>query len=215
MKSSIIKKLLMALSGIFLVIFLTQHLLINLTSIIPDQGKTFNAVSHFMGYNPFVQFILQPILMFGVCFHFILGLVIEFKNRKNKSNYAILGIKSSWVSRNMITTGLVILGFLFLHLYDFFIPEINYKYIAALDLDNHRYFEELVHKFHGNLARTLLYCISFFFLGLHLLHGLSSSLQTMGLQKKRLEAVELIAKGYSLIITLGFIIIAFFHYCGD
>ena len=205
----------MALSGIFLVIFLTQHLLINLTSIIPDDGKTFNAVSHFMGYNPFIQFILQPILMFGVCFHFILGLVIEFKNRKNKSNYAISGIKSSWISQNMITTGLVILGFLFLHLYDFFIPEINYKYISSLNADNHRYFEELVHKFHGNLARTLLYCISFFFLGLHLLHGLSSSLQTMGLKKKRLEAVELIVKGYSLIIALGFIIVAVVHYCGD
>ncbi len=205
----------MALSGIFLVVFLTQHLLINLTSIIPDQGKTFNAVSHFMGYNPFVQFILQPILMFGVCFHFIMGLVIEFKNQKHKSNYAIFDIKSSWVSRNMITTGLVVLGFLFLHLYDFFIPEINYKYIATLNVDNHRYFEELTHKFHGNLTRTLLYCISFVFLGLHLLHGLSSSLQTMGLQKKRLEAVELMAKGYSLIIALGFIVVALVHYFGE
>ena len=68
-------------------LFLAQHLLINLTSIIPDNGKTFNAISHFMGYNPFVQFILQPILMFGVCFHFIMGLFIEWGNRKNQINY--------------------------------------------------------------------------------------------------------------------------------
>ena len=126
MKSSIIKKFLMAISGIFLILFLTQHLLINLTSLIPDNGKTFNAISHFMGYNPFVQFILQPILMFGVCFHFIMGFFIELSNRSNRINYAVGGIKSSWVSRNMIITGLVILAFLFLHLYDFFIPEIDY-----------------------------------------------------------------------------------------
>ena len=117
MKSSIIKKFLMAVSGIFLILFLTQHLLINLTSIIPDGGKTFNSISHFMGYNPFVQFILQPVLMFGVCFHFIMGIFIEWGNRSNQINYTVSGIKSSWASRNMITTGLVILAFLFLHLY--------------------------------------------------------------------------------------------------
>ena len=85
MKSSIIKKVSMALSGLFLVIFLTQHLAINLTSIIPDNGKTFNAISHFMGYNPVVQFILQPILMFGVCFHFIMGFVLEYQNRQARN----------------------------------------------------------------------------------------------------------------------------------
>ena len=81
MQSSIVKKVLMALSGIFLMIFLLQHLSINLTSLIPDGGKTFNTISHFMGYNPLVQFVLQPILIFGVFFHFIMGLVLEYENR--------------------------------------------------------------------------------------------------------------------------------------
>ena len=212
MKSSIIKKFLMAVSGIFLILFLTQHLLINLTSIIPDGGKTFNAISHFMGYNPFVQFILQPVLMFGVCFHFIMGIFIEWSNRNNQINYTVSGIRSSWASRNMITTGLVILAFLFLHLYDFFVPEIDYKYIAANSPDNHRYFKELVHKFHDNLARTLIYCASFIFLGFHLLHGLSSSFQTMGLTKKYLKLIDNIAKIYCFGIVAGFIIVALVHY---
>lgn len=212
MKSSIIKKFLMAISGIFLILFLTQHLLINLTSIIPDNGRTFNAISHFMGYNPFVQFILQPVLMFGVCFHFIMGFFIELGNRSNRINYAVGGIKSSWVSRNMITTGLVILAFLFLHLYDFFIPEIDYKYILANSPDNQRYFEELVHKFHGNLSRTLIYCVSFVFLGLHLVHGLSSSFQTMGLKKKYIKLIDIVSKIYSFGIVTGFILVALIHY---
>ena len=77
-KSSIGKKLLMALSGLFLVIFLTQHFLINITSVI--SADIFNALSHFMGTNPIVQFILQPILIFGVIFHFLMGFYLEIFN---------------------------------------------------------------------------------------------------------------------------------------
>ena len=77
MQSSIVKKVLMALSGIFLMIFLLQHLSINLTSLIPDDGKTFNAISHFMGYNPIVQFVLQPILIFGVFFPLYNGIGVR------------------------------------------------------------------------------------------------------------------------------------------
>ena len=96
MQSSIIKKVLMALSGIFLMIFLIQHLSINLTSLIPDDGKTFNKISHFMGYNPIVQFILQPILIFGVIFHFARGLILEYENmHARKQRYTYYNTKSS------------------------------------------------------------------------------------------------------------------------
>ena len=144
MKSSILKKLLMALSGIFLMVFLIQHLAINLTSLIPDDGKTFNQISHFMGYNPLVQFILQPILIFGVCFHFTMGFILEYQNRKARNQkYIYHKTKSSWISKNMIITGLVILGFLALHFYDFWIPEIEYKYIEMELSDSSKYFHEL------------------------------------------------------------------------
>ena len=133
MYTSIIKKVLMALSGIFLMIFLLQHLAINLTSLIPDDGSTFNKISHFMGYNPIVQFILQPILMLGVCFHFSMGVILEYQNRKaRKSKYIYHKTRSSWASKNMIITGLVVLAFLLLHFYDFWLPEIDYKYISQV-----------------------------------------------------------------------------------
>lgn len=68
-KSSLARKWVMALSGLFLVIFLTQHFVINITSVIaPD---TFNSWSHFMGYNPLVQFVAQPILIGGLIVHFL------------------------------------------------------------------------------------------------------------------------------------------------
>ena len=110
MYTSIIKKVLMALSGIFLMVFLLQHLLINLTSLLPDDGKTFNIISHFMGYNPLVQFVLQPILIFGVFFHFTMGIILEYQNKKARNlKYVYHKTRSSWISKNMIITGLVII----------------------------------------------------------------------------------------------------------
>ena len=79
LSSSIARKVAMALSGLFLVFFLAQHFTINITSVIdPD---TFNSWSHFMGHNILVQFILQPVLIFGVVFHFIMGIVLEMQDR--------------------------------------------------------------------------------------------------------------------------------------
>lgn len=213
MKSSIIKKVSMALSGLFLVIFLAQHLTINLTSIIPDNGKTFNTISHFMGYNPIVQFILQPILMFGVCFHFIMGFILEYQNKQARNEkYIYHKTRSSWISKNMIITGLVILAFLGLHFYDFWVPEMEYKYIANEIPDPLKYFHELKEKFYGETTRTTIYCLSFILLGMHLNHGLASSFQSIGVSSSRKNTLRIVANIYSLIISIGFTGIALYHY---
>ena len=80
--SSIGRKFAMALSALFLIIFLLQHFLINFTSVISEE--TFNELSHFMGTNPLVQFLAQPILIFGVLLHFIMGFILEAKNRSSR-----------------------------------------------------------------------------------------------------------------------------------
>lgn len=81
--SSLARKYAMALSGLFLVVFLLQHFIINLTSVFSEE--VFNEISHFMGNNPLVQFVLQPVLIFGVLFHFMMGFVLDIKNRKARS----------------------------------------------------------------------------------------------------------------------------------
>ena len=124
--SSIGRKLIMALSGAFLIVFLTQHLIINLTSLIPDNGKVFNFISHFMGNNPVVQFVLQPVLILGVVIHFVMGMYLEILNQRSRQiSYVRYSGKSgaNWASRNMIISGLVILAFLVMHFYDFWVPE--------------------------------------------------------------------------------------------
>ena len=211
-KSSIGRKIAMALSGIFLIVFLTQHFLINITSVFSEE--IFNMLSHFMGNNPLVQFILQPVLIAGVLFHFVMGFVLEWQNRKARPvTYAMYkGSRNSmFVSRNMIISGIVILSFLALHFYDFWVPEMDYKYVKSLPEDPNRYYEELIHKFE-NPVRVGLYCLSFIFLALHLVHGLSSSTQSLGTNNKYSITIKNISFAFGIGIPLGFCFIALYHY---
>ena len=210
--SSIAKKVAMALSGLFLISFLALHLFLNSISVF--SAETFNTYSHFMGYNPLVQYIFQPILAFGVVFHFVMGFVLEIHNRSARPiRYARNNgsANSSWASRNMIISGLVVLAFLGLHFYDFWFPEMNYKYIQALPQDATRYYPELVHKFHSPV-RTGLYCISFFLLFLHLWHGFNSSMQSVGFNNKFSKALHKLGYAFAVIVPFGFIFIALFHH---
>ena len=202
----------MALSGLFLVFFLLQHFTINLTSVFSEAA--FNQLSHFMGNNPLVQFVLQPILIFGVVFHFVMGFILDLKNRSARSTKYALNkgsANSSWMSRNMIISGGVVLSFLVLHFYDFWIPEMNYKYVEVLPQNPDRYFEEMVHKFE-NPVRVGLYVLSFGFLALHLLHGFSSSFQSLGANNKYTRAIKGATTTFALGISLGFVFIALFHH---
>lgn len=212
LKSSIAKKVAMALSGLFLMLFLAQHFFINMTSVFsPD---VFNSISHFMGNNPLVQFVIQPILIVGVIFHFIMGFVLDFKNRSArpiayaKNNGAA---NSSWASRNMIISGSVILAFLGLHFYDFWVPEMVYKYVAFNPLDETRYFHELAEKFESPV-RTGVYCLSFVLLSLHLKHGFSSSFQSVGFNNKYSRGLKNFGLGFAFVVPFGFIFIALFHH---
>ncbi|HIC31521.1 MAG TPA: succinate dehydrogenase cytochrome b subunit [Flavobacteriaceae bacterium] len=217
LNSSIGRKVAMALSAFFLMIFILQHFAINILSVFsPD---TFNEVSHFMGTFWLIQFVLQPVLIFGVVFHFIIGFVLEIKNKKARQiSYAKNngGANSTWMSRNMIWSGGFILVFLVIHFIDFWFPEINTKYIVGdmsgtLPSGEFRYYEELVHKFEP-IWRVALYCLGFVFLALHLLHGFSSAFQSVGANNKYTKGLKGFGKAYAIIIPLGFIFIALFHH---
>tara|TARA_A100001011_G_scaffold300032_1_gene313247 strand:+ start:7025 stop:7675 length:651 start_codon:yes stop_codon:yes gene_type:complete len=210
--TTIARKVSMALSGLFLILFLGQHFTINITSVFSQ--TTFNFISHFMGNNPIVQFILQPILIFGVVFHFVMGFILQIKNSRSRSvKYVSFkgSANASWVSRNMIITGIVVLSFLGLHFYDFWVPEMKYKYVEILPLDPDRYYGELVHKFH-NPVRVGIYVLSFAFLALHLYHGFASSFQSVGLNNKYTRGIKLFTVAFSVVIPVGFIFVAIFHH---
>tara|TARA_R110001583_G_scaffold15501_2_gene63826 strand:- start:4464 stop:5141 length:678 start_codon:yes stop_codon:yes gene_type:complete len=219
LSSSIARKVAMALSALFLIIFLIIHLAVNLTSLL-SSPDTFNELSHFMGTNPLIQFAMQPILIVGVVFHFVMGFVLELRNKRARNvKYAKFNgaASASWMSRNMVVSGAVILAFIVLHFIDFWIPEINTKYILG-DMsgvlpgeEGYRYFEELHHKFENPL-RVGAYVIAFALLALHLMHGFQSAFQSIGFNNKYTKSVKSLGTIYSIVIPLGFIIIALFHH---
>jgi succinate dehydrogenase / fumarate reductase cytochrome b subunit len=205
----------MALSAFFLMIFLLQHLTINMMSVF--SADLFNEVSHFMGTNPVVQFALQPVLIFGVVFHFIMGFILEIQNNKARNvSYAKNngGANSTWMSRNMIWSGVAILAFIVLHFIDFWFPEINTKFIqgdwSGLHDGQLRYYHELQEKF-VNPARVAAYCVAFVLLGLHLAHGFTSAFQSVGAASLR-KKLGTLGKAYAILVPLGFIIIALYHH---
>ena len=212
LSSSIARKVAMALSALFLIIFLIIHLAVNITSLFSE--SVFNELSHFMGTNPLIQFAMQPVLIFGVVFHFVLGFVLELKNKRARNvKYVKFNSAASatWMSRNMAISGGVILAFIVLHFIDFWIPEINHKYIEILPENPTRYFHELQEKF-VNPMRVGAYVIAFVLLSLHLMHGFQSAFQSIGFNNKYSKFVKSLGKFYAIVIPLGFIIIALYHY---
>ena len=211
--SSIGRKYAMALSALFLLSFLVLHLVVNLLSLFGPE--VYNNASNFMGYNPLVQYIMQPILVAGVIFHFVMGFVLEIRNRAARPiKYGMNNPSqnSTWMSRNMIISGLVILAFLGLHMYDFWYHEMNYKYIEGLPVQKERFFTDLHQKFE-NPIRVGLYIVSFVLLGLHLAHGFQSSFQSIGARHpKYTPVVKAIGTWFSILVPAGFIVIALFHF---
>lgn len=196
--------------------FLMQHLFINLLSVFsPD---AFNMVSQFMGVNPLIQFVMQPVLMFSVVFHFAWGIKLELENNSARNvKYAVNNgaANSTWMSRNMVISGGVVLAFLALHFYDFWIPEINTKFIqgdwSGMHNGHLRFYDELVHHFQ-NPIRVTLYLVSFVFLMLHLLHGFQSAFQTIGFNhNKYTPIIKILGNVYAIIIPLGFMFVAIYH----
>lgn len=216
LSSSIARKVAMSLSALFLISFLLIHVAINLVSVCsPD---LFNELSHFMGTNPLIQYGLQPVLVLGVIFHFVLGFILELRNKRARNvKYAKFNgaASATWMSRNMVISGAVILAFLILHFIDFWIPEMNTKYVlgdmSGMIDGEYRYFTELQHKF-VSPVRVGAYVVSFVLLALHLMHGFQSAFQSIGINNRYSGFIKGLGKWYSILIPAGFIFVALYHF---
>ncbi len=202
--SSLGRKIVMSLSGFFLITFLLVHLGVNLTLFIG--ADTFNVASHFMATNPLIQ-VMQYVLAAGFIIHIVMGIILELKNRASrpikyaKNNAAA---NSGWASRNMIITGILVLFFLVLHIKDFFV-EIKFGEVH----DDY----QLVTKLFANPIYVLIYVIAFILLGIHLSHGFQSAFTSVGARSpKYLKYVKILGMAFSYIMAFGFSIIAIYFY---
>jgi succinate dehydrogenase / fumarate reductase cytochrome b subunit len=122
--SSIGKKFVMALTGLFLISFLVVHVGINACIWANDDGEMFNKAAHFMGTTIVVRIIEVGLFAF-IILHIVQGFVLEIQNRKRRNiGYAVnLGNSGSkWYSRSMGLLGTLLLFFLVMHIYHFWIP---------------------------------------------------------------------------------------------
>ena len=213
--TSIGRKFLMSITGLFLVMFIGVHLAINLLLIVDDSGELFNQGAHFMATNPLIK-IMEPLLGLGFVIHIVWSFFLEYQNWKARPvKYAAknMGASSSWASRNMLVLGSLVLVFLVMHIIDFFwIIKFNPEHIE--NLSNGEY--ELVSSlFKESIVYCVFYIIGGVLLGFHLSHGFWSGFQTLGLSNKNwLNRLQFIGKLYAIIIAVGFSLIPLYFMLG-
>jgi len=212
--SSIGKKWVMALTGIFLILFLIIHVSLNACIWANDGGVMFNEGAHFMG-STIVPRVLEIGLMAGFLIHIIQGIVLEFQNRsKRKKGYAVaMGNKGSkWYSRSMGLLGTLILIFLVIHLSHFWIPNrSNQGWLLGEEID---LYEKMKLVFQNEWI-VLIYILGCISLAWHLLHGFQSVFRTIGLSnKKYLALLNGIGILFSIIVPLAFALMPISFYLG-
>ncbi len=176
--TSLTKKYIMAMSGLFLIIFLIVHCGLNCLIFIPDNGQTFLHAAHFMGTNPLMK-IMEWGLVVGFLVHIIDGLTLYFQNKNARpQGYAVsnAGVNSTWYSRSMALLGTLILMFLILHASHFWIPNRANQWVTGEEIN---LFTEMKSIFQNPLV-VIVYVLSCFSLFWHLLHGFKSAFQSMG-----------------------------------
>ncbi len=212
--SSIGKKLIMSISGLFLIMFLLVHLTANLFLL--GGSDAFNLSAHFMDSNIIIQ-IMQPILALGFFLHILYSLIVQFHNWKSRPvKYAKVNQKeaSTWVSRNMIWLGVFVFAFLFIHIINFFwvlkFGEPGTVMVNGEEMEDAYTLVTGLFTSGGVLAYIYsgIYIIGFIALGLHLHHALWSAFQTIGWSNiKWRKILTVIGDMFAILIAVGFSII--------
>ncbi len=212
--TTVSQKYIMALAGIFLMLFLVVHLSINLLMVVGDDGKLFGQAVQFMLTNPLIK-ITEYVLFGGFIVHILLGVILwAVNNRARPVKYSkSLKTENSMFSKYMIHTGVIILIFLFIHFFHFFFVKAGIVPIPEVaEGDKHDFFSMAVVTFQNPLY-SFIYLVSFVFLGFHLKHAFQSAFQSLGLNhNKYTPAIKFIGTLYAIVISVGFAIIPIYFY---
>jgi len=205
--SSIGKKLLMSLAGIFLLSFLLVHMGLNLLVILNKDPMVFNKAAHFMGTNIVIK-VFEIVLFGGFFLHIIYALVLQVQNwlARPKRYKKASKSETSAFSRWMIHTALIILTFLVIHMFDFYFKAKfgHAEEIVVGGIHYHDLATLVIQKFKIPTF-VILYILSFVFLGFHLIHAFQSAFKTLGINdKKYTPIIEGLGVVYTIIVVGGF-----------
>jgi len=205
----------MALTGLFLCVFLVVHLLGNLQLLLPPDEAihSFNSYSRFMTGNPLIK-IVSYFLYASIIVHSVYALIITVKNRKSSGgNYAYdrRSKTSTWYSRSMGILGTILLIYLIIHMKDFWY---EYKFGSLpLDSEGNKDLYSIVISAYGQLWYVVLNVFAFIALGYHLWHGFFSAFKSLGAYPKRLfVGLRWFSLLLTVVLTVGFIAIPIYVY---
>ena len=211
--SSITKKIIMSLMGLFLLTFLVVHLTVN--SFLFFSKDLFNEGAHFMGTNAFIQ-VFQWVLFAGFAIHIFYGIVLQIQNwmSRPKGYKKRAAMEESPFSKYMIYTGIVILIFLIMHLNNFFFVKMGWVgHGIALTPNGEEDMGQLVINLFHNGAYVIIYVVLILLMGFHLDHALQSAFQSLGLNHPTYWGfIKGLSRVYAIVVAVGFAIIPLFIY---
>ena len=193
----------MALAGLFLLLFLPLHFIINLMLLRSDP-EPFNRAAHFMATFPVIK-ILEIVLLAAILIHIIYGIYLQIQNWLSRPIGYAGGLKSKTasLSRFMIWTGAVVMTFLIMHFFNFYFIKLG---LVSGDPEN---FYSIAHDLFKIPAYNYIYLSCFLLLGLHLHHAFNSAFQTLGLNHQIwTPVIKVLAWIYAIFMPAGFAFIS-------
>jgi succinate dehydrogenase / fumarate reductase cytochrome b subunit len=201
--SSISKKIVMATAGLFLLLFLPVHLLINFM-LLKSDPEPFNKAAHFMATFPLVK-VFEIVLIGAIIIHITWGIMLQIQNWLARPVGYVSGNKAetSFFSRFMIWTGSSVLIFLVLHFFNFYFVKLG---LVPGDAED---FYSIAHNLFKIPMYNYIYLACFTLLGFHLYHALGSAFKTLGLNHRIwTPVVNVIALIYAILLPAGFAFIS-------
>ncbi|MDH6305002.1 succinate dehydrogenase / fumarate reductase cytochrome b subunit [Parabacteroides sp. PF5-5] len=220
LNSSIGKKLIMSISGLFLVLFLLFHMAMNVTAVFSEDA--YNMICSLLGSNWYAV-AGTLVLAAGFIVHICYSILLTLQNRKARGSdrYAVNSRPKTveWSSQNMFVLGLIVVGFLLLHFAQFW-----YKMMFA-ELMGHHQIElggamvstqagaQFIKYYFSNVVIVVLYLIWYVALWFHLTHGFWSAIQTIGWNNTIwLKRWQVIGNIFATVICLGFAFVTIAFY---
>ena len=227
--ASIGRKLLMSVSGLFLILFLFVHLILNSFLLLDgvmgfETGQMFNAGVHFMGTNPLIK-VIEPVLALGFLVHIVYSLILTLQNMKARGPQSYASGKKTkgveFASLNMLPLGIAIFAFLVIHIMNFYMRmkgfivwesgEVEFPFFGSMAKGENAY--ALVNETFKSLPIVILYVVGSVSLAFHLAHGFWSAFQTIGWNNTTwMPRLKVISSVVAIIIGGGFTVIAVAQY---
>ncbi len=208
--SSLGKKVVMALTGLFIILFLAVHLAGNLQLLKHDDGEAFNVYAYLMTHNPLIKTISYVNYAFFV-FHILWALMLTVKNRQARGavSYDVTPKSAIWSSRNMGILGTIILVFLIIHMRQFW-GEMHFGEMQSKTYDGKEVKDlyTVVTFAFTQWWYVALYCMSMIAIAFHLWHGFISAFQTLGLNHAKYNPlINFVGKTFAIVVPALFALI--------